>query len=108
LFVSLPSSAIQIAMLTCQCGDPQVMLVRRDTGEKTTYPEDGLTGTIKTLLDTIQADMFAKAKKQCVVSSPEAAKRSLTLPKLTYLCGLLSDTTTRAFSLTIGRKWRQT
>ncbi len=40
----------------------QVMLVRRDNGQKTPASQDGLTGTIRTTLDTIQSDLFEKAK----------------------------------------------
>ena len=40
----------------------QCVLVRRDTREKTTASIDGLGQTIKTLLDAIQSDMYARAK----------------------------------------------
>eukprot|EP00040_Diaphanoeca_grandis_P032383 m.196091 g.196091 ORF g.196091 m.196091 type:complete len:1633 (+) comp32603_c0_seq2:108-5006(+) len=40
-----------------------VMLVRRDTNEKTSVPEANLVEHIKNLLDTIQSDLFNKAKK---------------------------------------------
>ncbi len=40
----------------------QCVLVRRDTREKTTVSIDGLGQTIKTLLDAIQSDMYARAK----------------------------------------------
>jgi prolyl-tRNA synthetase len=41
----------------------QVVLVRRDTGEKTPVPTDNLVPALKQLLDDIQANMFATAKK---------------------------------------------
>ena len=41
----------------------QVVLVRRDTGERSEAPWAGLTAHVQTLLEKIQADMFAKAKK---------------------------------------------
>lgn len=41
----------------------QVLSVRRDNGEKTPIPLDGLASTIQTLLDTIQSDLYIKAKK---------------------------------------------
>jgi len=40
----------------------QVVTVRRDTGDKSTLPLDGLADSIKGLLDTIQTSLFAKAK----------------------------------------------
>jgi prolyl-tRNA synthetase len=39
----------------------QVILVRRDTGEKTAVPQDGLLKYVESLLETIQKDMFQKA-----------------------------------------------
>lgn len=39
----------------------QVVLVRRDTGEKTAVPQDGLLERVENLLETIQHDMFQKA-----------------------------------------------
>ncbi|MDB4897751.1 MAG: proline--tRNA ligase, partial [Firmicutes bacterium] len=39
----------------------QVVLARRDTGEKITAPLDGIVDTIKTLLDEIQANMYQRA-----------------------------------------------
>ena len=41
--------------------------MRRDTGEKVSMPDDNLAKTIPELLETIQGDMFAKAKKQYVL-----------------------------------------
>jgi len=40
----------------------QVVLVRRDTGEKTLLPQEGLLDKIKELLEQIQSDLFNKAK----------------------------------------------
>jgi len=42
----------------------QVMLVRRDTGEKSACPQDSLAADIPKFLEKIQQDMFDKAKKQ--------------------------------------------
>lgn len=41
----------------------QVLSVRRDNGEKAPIPLDGLASTVQTLLDTIQSDLYNKAKK---------------------------------------------
>ena len=41
----------------------QVVLARRDTGEKITAPIDGCVPVITELLETIQSDMFARAKE---------------------------------------------
>ncbi len=41
----------------------QVILVRRDTGEKTAVPADQLTYSIEKTLDTIQHDLFKRALK---------------------------------------------
>ncbi len=40
----------------------QVVMVRRDTGEKTFVPHDGLLERIETLLEQIQTDMYNRAK----------------------------------------------
>lgn len=40
----------------------QTLSVRRDTGAKAPIPLSDITSTITTLLDTIQKDMYAKAK----------------------------------------------
>jgi len=40
----------------------QVMLVRRDNGTKTPASQDGLAQTVRAMLDTIQSELFAKAK----------------------------------------------
>ena len=42
----------------------QVVLVRRDTGQKITEKGDGLASRVQDLLTQIQTDMFAKAKKE--------------------------------------------
>lgn len=41
----------------------QVMLVRRDTGEKVAVKEENLVETVKELLDNIQENLFTRAKK---------------------------------------------
>ena len=41
----------------------QVMLARRDTGEKTAVKEEKLAETVKELLDNIQENLFIRAKK---------------------------------------------
>ncbi len=41
----------------------QVVLVRRDTGEKCTVPADTIEETVRKTLDSIQTDLFEKAKK---------------------------------------------
>jgi prolyl-tRNA synthetase len=41
----------------------QVMLVRRDTGEKMAVKEEQLAKTVKELLDNIQENLFTRAKK---------------------------------------------
>ncbi|KYK37821.1 MAG: proline--tRNA ligase [Theionarchaea archaeon DG-70] len=41
----------------------QVVLVRRDTGEKFSVPIENVQKTVKETLDTIQQDLFNKAKK---------------------------------------------
>jgi len=41
----------------------QVMLVRRDTGEKVAVKEEQLAETVKELLDNIQENLFTRAKK---------------------------------------------
>ncbi len=38
------------------------MIARRDTLEKSSYSLDGLTNTIKSLLETVQNDMLVKAR----------------------------------------------
>jgi len=42
----------------------QIVTVRRDTGAKGTLSLDGLADSLKALLDTMQAEMYAKAKKE--------------------------------------------
>lgn len=41
----------------------QVTLVRRDTGEKSAVPVDNLTATIETTLETIQRELFKRARE---------------------------------------------
>jgi prolyl-tRNA synthetase len=40
----------------------QVMLVRRDNGQKTPAPQDGLTDAVRSTLDAIQSGMYEKAR----------------------------------------------
>ncbi|KAH3856985.1 hypothetical protein DPMN_099582 [Dreissena polymorpha] len=40
----------------------QIVIVRRDTGEKLTIKNDGIVKQVKDLLDQVQADMFKRAK----------------------------------------------
>ena len=42
----------------------QVVLVRRDNGQKLTEKKDGLASRIQSLLEEIQSSMFSKAKKE--------------------------------------------
>ncbi|XP_064600476.1 LOW QUALITY PROTEIN: bifunctional glutamate/proline--tRNA ligase-like [Liolophura sinensis] len=42
----------------------QVVVVRRDTADKKTVSQEGIGKTIMDLLDTIQKDLYAKAKKE--------------------------------------------
>jgi prolyl-tRNA synthetase len=39
------------------------MLVRRDNGQKTPASLDGLAATVKTALETIQSDLYSRAKE---------------------------------------------
>lgn len=41
-----------------------VMVARRDNGKKASLPMAGLAGALNTLMDTVQGDMLAKARKQ--------------------------------------------
>ncbi len=52
---------VRIAIGPRDLESKQVEVARRDTKEKTTYTMEGLSGTIATLLETIQTDMFTKA-----------------------------------------------
>ena len=38
----------------------QMVIVRRDTGEKLTVKNDGIVKQVKDLLDQVQADMFKR------------------------------------------------
>ncbi|HSU79101.1 MAG TPA: proline--tRNA ligase [Candidatus Angelobacter sp.] len=49
----------------------QVVLVRRDTGEKINAPIDGLESTIETLLSDIQANLFTRAKNHLESNTKE-------------------------------------
>lgn len=46
------------------CENNQVVVVRRDTGEKTPVPMDGLRERIESLLDEIQTSLFNAAKQR--------------------------------------------
>jgi prolyl-tRNA synthetase len=46
------------------CENNEVIVCRRDTGEKVTMPMEGLLPKIEALLETIQNDLFAAAKKR--------------------------------------------
>ena len=46
------------------CENNEVIVVRRDTGEKTPMPMDGLREKLETLLDEIQQSLFDVAKKR--------------------------------------------
>jgi len=46
------------------CQNNQVVLVRRDTGEKSPVPMDGLRGTVERMLEEIQANLFETARKR--------------------------------------------
>jgi prolyl-tRNA synthetase len=59
----------------------QVMLVRRDTGEKMAVPRHGLDVKVASLLEQIQKDMFRKAKDR-LDSSIKPAKDFSELKKL--------------------------
>ena len=55
---------IRIELGPRDCDSNQVVVVRRDTGEKTTMSMDNLLEPIKKLLDQIQQDMFDAAKRR--------------------------------------------
>jgi prolyl-tRNA synthetase len=50
----------------------QVVLVRRDTGEKCAIPVDNLKEKVKEMLDTIQEDLFVKARKFLELNTVDA------------------------------------
>ncbi|WAR19676.1 SYEP-like protein [Mya arenaria] len=54
---------LRIELGTWDMKQNQVVIVRRDTGEKLTIKNDNLVQRVKNLLETIQKDMFDKAKK---------------------------------------------
>jgi prolyl-tRNA synthetase len=41
----------------------QVMMVRRDNGQKTPASQDNLGATVRSMLDTIQSDLYSRAKE---------------------------------------------
>ena len=69
----------------------QVIVVRRDTGEKLTLKREGLAPAVAALLETIQADMFAKAKREMLARIVEvedyAAFTRAIEEKQAILCG---------------------
>lgn len=46
------------------CQNRQVIVVRRDTGEKVTLPMDDLLGKVTSILEQMQSDLFQNAKKR--------------------------------------------
>jgi len=55
---------IRIEIGPRDCENNQVVAVRRDTGEKVTLSMDGLRENIVAMLDDIQANLFASAKRR--------------------------------------------
>jgi len=55
---------IRIEIGPRDCAANQVVVVRRDTGDKTPMPMDGLRERLETLLDDIQANLFERARKR--------------------------------------------
>jgi prolyl-tRNA synthetase len=55
---------IRIEIGPRDCENNEVVVVRRDTGEKTPMPMEGLLEKLEALLETIQADLFTAAKKR--------------------------------------------
>ena len=54
---------IRIEIGPRDCENDEVVVVRRDTGEKKSMPMAGLWDKLETLLETIQSDMLARARK---------------------------------------------
>lgn len=55
---------IRIELGPRDCANGEAIVVRRDTGEKTAMPMEGLLPKLEALLDEMQADLFAKAKQR--------------------------------------------
>lgn len=54
---------IRIEIGPRDCENDEVVVVRRDTGEKKSMPMEGLWDKLEALLETIQSDMLARARK---------------------------------------------
>ena len=57
---------IRIEIGPRDCESKEVVVVRRDTGEKVTMPMEGLLPKLEALLDDIQDNLLANAKKRMV------------------------------------------
>ncbi len=55
---------IRIEIGPRDCENNEVVVVRRDTGEKVTMPAEGLLPKLEALLETIQEDLLANAQKR--------------------------------------------
>lgn len=55
---------IRIEIGPRDCENDEVVVVRRDTGEKVAMPMEGLLPKLETLLETIQDDLLANARKR--------------------------------------------
>ena len=55
---------IRIEIGPRDCENDEVVVVRRDTGEKVTMPTEGLLPKLEALLETIQDDLLANAQKR--------------------------------------------
>ena len=55
---------IRIEIGPRDCANNEVVVVRRDTGEKTPMPMDGLREKLETLLEAIQQSLFDRAKRR--------------------------------------------
>ena len=64
---------IRIEIGPRDCENNEVVVVRRDTSEKVTMPMEGLLPKLEALLDTIQNDLLAAAKKRMVANTYDAA-----------------------------------
>ena len=60
----------------------QVLSVRRDNGEKAPIPLDGLSKEVSSLLDTVQGDLFKKAKNSFDTSIEKITKWEEFVPAL--------------------------
>ena len=55
---------IRIEIGPRDCENDEVVVVRRDTGEKVTMPTEGLLQKLEALLETMQEDLLANAQKR--------------------------------------------